>query len=399
MDSNDLEQERGITILSKCTSVIHGDHKLNIVDTPGHQDFGGEVERIMTMVDGVCLVVCATEGPMPQTKFVLQKALQRGIKPIVVINKVDRPTSRVEEVENEVFDLFCNLEANDEQLEYPVIYAAAKDGWAINTLDESKKREGVSDLLDQMIAHIDNPKLDTQGDLKMLISQTESNQYFGKMLIGRIISGSVTVGDRVQAVDQEGAVVEQAKIMRIQKRFGMNDIDLKSAYAGDIVSISGVPGTVGHTINNQGKNHVVPSIPIDPPMLSLTVTYNDSPLKGNDGDKITIAQIRERLEKESEDDVSLRVKKDIVKSEKCVISGRGDLHLGVLIEKMRREGFEMAITPPQVVTKEDEKTGETLEPFEEVKIDCDLEYVSNIVDVLNNRKGVMMDVQEQADGR
>jgi GTP-binding protein len=197
MDSNDLEQERGITILSKCTSVIHGDYRLNIVDTPGHQDFGGEVERIMSMVDGVCLVVCATEGPMPQTKFVLQKALQRGIKPIVVINKVDRPSSRVDEVENEIFDLFCNLEANDEQLEYPVIYAAAKNGWALNSLDEKRSREGVSDLLDTMVQHINAPQVDVDGELKMLINQTESNKYFGKMLIGKIASGKITLKDMI----------------------------------------------------------------------------------------------------------------------------------------------------------------------------------------------------------
>lgn len=214
MDSNDLEQERGITILSKCTSVIHGDHKLNIVDTPGHQDFGGEVERIMTMVDGVCLVVCATEGPMPQTKFVLQKALQRGLKPIVVINKVDRPTSRVGEVENEIFDLFCNLEANDDQLEYPVVYAAAKNGWAVNSLEDGD-RTNVTDLLDKIIEAIPAPSLDPKGDLKMLVTQTESNQYFGKMLIGRIASGSLNVGDKIVAVNQDGEVDSQAKVVRI----------------------------------------------------------------------------------------------------------------------------------------------------------------------------------------
>ena len=251
MDSNDLEQERGITILSKCTSVIHGDHKLNIVDTPGHQDFGGEVERIMTMVDGVCLVVCATEGPMPQTKFVLKKALQRGLKPIVVINKVDRPTSRVAEVENEIFDLFCNLEADDDQLEYPVVYAAAKNGWAVNSMDSEKV--GVKDLLDTVVNAIPAPGMDPKGDFKMLVTQTESNQYFGKMLIGRIASGSIAVGDKLNAVNQEGEVESQAKVMRIQKRFGMIDLDLKHAFAGDIVSVAGVTnGTVGHTLNQPG---------------------------------------------------------------------------------------------------------------------------------------------------
>ena len=224
MDSNDLEKERGITILAKCTSIIHGDHKLNIVDTPGHQDFGGEVERIMSMVDGVCLVVCATEGPMPQTKFVLKKALQRGLKPIVVINKVDRPTSRVPEVENEIFDLFCNLEANDDQLDYPVIYAAAKNGWAVNSMD--KPKDSVKDLLDVVIKAIPPPNLNPDGDLKMLITQTSSNQYFGKMLIGRISSGSISIGDKIAAVKQDGEVESTAKVVRIQKRFGMLDMDL-----------------------------------------------------------------------------------------------------------------------------------------------------------------------------
>ena len=213
MDSNDLEQERGITILSKSTSVIHGDHRLNIVDTPGHQDFGGEVERIMTMVDGVCLVVCATEGPMPQTKFVLKKALESGLKPIVVINKVDRPTSRVAEVENEIFDLFCNLEADDDQLEYSVIYAAAKNGWAVSSLDQ--KKEGVKDLLETIVSDIPAPKLDPKDNLKMLVTQTESNQYFGKMLIGRVASGSISIGDKISAISQDGQIDTQAKVMRI----------------------------------------------------------------------------------------------------------------------------------------------------------------------------------------
>jgi len=333
---------------------------------------------------------------MPQTKFVLKKALAAGVKPIVVINKVDRPSSRVSEVENEIFDLFCNLEANDTQLEYPVIYAAAKNGWAINSLD--KKREGVKDLLDTIVKAIPAPNLDPTGDLKMLVTQTESNQYFGKMLIGRIASGSISVGDKINAVNQNGEVETQSKVLRIQKRFGVVDVELKQAFAGDIVSIGGIQGTVGHTLNNMGNAHVIPSIPIDPPMLSFTVTFNNSPLKGTEGDKLTIAQIRERLLKESEDDVSLRVAKDNKSSEYVMISGRGDLHLGVLIERMRREGFEMAITPPEVICKTNEK-GEKLEPFEELKIEVDLEYVSDIVENLNNRKGILLNAEEMKDGK
>lgn len=396
MDSNALEQERGITILAKCTSVLYGKYRLNIVDTPGHQDFGGEVERIMTMVDGVVLVVCATEGPMPQTKFVLQKALSRGIKPIVVINKVDRPSSRVSEVENEILDLFCNLNADDDQLDYPVIYAAAKMGWAVNNVDESvRPRVGVNDLLDAIVNKIPHPKVDQDAELKMLINQTESNKYFGKMLIGRIQQGRLNVGDKLQTVGQDGEIVEQSKILKITKKFGVHELDLQTAYAGDIVSIAGfVNGTVGHTINNIGHSHVIPAIPIDPPTLSLTVTYNDSPLKGIDGDKLTISQIKERLVKESQDDVALKVDAEGTTLDSIIVSGRGDLHLGVLLEKMRREGYEMAVSPPAVLTKIDEKTGNLLEPFESVEIDTDLMHVANIVENLNNRKGVLLNATE-----
>lgn len=248
MDSNDLERERGITILSKCTSVIHNDMKFNIVDTPGHQDFGGEVERIMTMVDGVCLVVCATEGPMPQTKFVLQKALNRGLKPIVVINKVDRPSSRVEEVESEIFDLFCNLDASDDQLEYPTVYAAAKEGWAVSNLESEK--EGVKDLLDVIAQYVPSPDVKIEDDFRMLITQTESNQYFGRHLIGRIASGSVKLQDKMCTVNQDGSHHENSKIMRIVKKFGMQEFEMKEAFAGDIVSIAGFNNsTVGNVIN------------------------------------------------------------------------------------------------------------------------------------------------------
>lgn len=345
MDSNAIEKERGITILSKCTSVIYKDFKLNIVDTPGHQDFGGEVERIMQMVDGVCLVVCATEGPMPQTKFVLKKALSHKLKPIVVINKVDRESARVDEVENEIFDLFCLLDANDDQLDYPLVYASARNGWAVS--DRSKAKVDVKDLFEAIVGHIPSPKVDINGDLKMLVSQTESNKYFGKMLIGRVTQGQLSVGDKIAAIDNNAQAVEQSKVIKIIKKFGMNQVELNTAYAGDIVSVAGLQtGTVGHTVNHHGKFQVIPSIPIDPPMISLSVTYNDSPLKGTEGDKCTINLIRERIMREAEDDVSLRVNLASIGGDRVEISGRGDLHLGILIEKMRREGFELAVTPP-----------------------------------------------------
>eukprot|EP00347_Sterkiella_histriomuscorum_P012488 403368384 len=399
MDSNDIEKERGITILAKCTSVVHKDFKLNIVDTPGHQDFGGEVERIMTMVDGVCLVVCATEGPMPQTKFVLKKALSHGLKPIVVINKVDRDSARVQEVENEIFDLFCLLEATDEQLDYPVIYASARSGWAVNNM--TKKRENVKDLFESIVSYIPHPKVDQQGELKMLITQTESNRYFGRMLIGRIHQGQMTLGDKISAVDSTGKIVETSKVIKIIKKFGMNQVELNTAFAGDIVSVAGfMNGTVNHTVNAAGKTHVIPSTPIDPPMIKLQVTFNDSPLKGQEGDKCTINQIRERILKEAEDDVSLRVSTFVVGGERVEIAGRGDLHLGVLIEKMRREGFELAVTPPEVVMQPDPKDPKKqLEPYEEVQIDTDLEYVSLLIDKINGRKGILLSADDQPDGR
>ena len=400
MDSNAIEKERGITIMSKCTSVIYKDFKLNIVDTPGHQDFGGEVERIMSMVDGVCLVVCATEGPMPQTKFVLKKALSHGLKPIVVINKVDRDSARVEDVENEIFDLFCQLEANDEQLEYPLIYASARNGWAIKDR-KNTVRENVEDLFQSIVAHVPPPPVDQHSELKMLISQTESNKYFGKMLIGRIQSGRLKVGDKVHAVDSNGQSIETGKIIKIIKKFGMAHVELEQGFAGDIVSIAGLAnGTVNHTINTPGKFNIIPSNPIDPPMISLQITYNDSPLKGTEGDKCTINLIRERIMREAEDDVSLKVNQATVGADRIEISGRGDLHLGVLIEKMRREGFELAVTPPQVIMQQDPKDPKKFrEPFEEVTIDTDMEYLPMIIERLNGRKGILLSAEDQPDGR
>jgi GTP-binding protein len=396
MDSNQLEQEKGITILSKCTGVTYNGYKINIVDTPGHSDFGGEVERIMSMVDGVALVVCAVEGPMPQTKFVLNKALKQKLKPMVVINKVDRPGARVKEVENEIFDLFCSLDCNDELLDYPLFYASAKGGWATRNMEGEK--QDITTILQSVIDHIPPPKVDVSSNFSMLVSQTESNTYFGKMLIGRINSGVAKVGDKIVAIDPQGNLVESNKIFKIIRRYGMSQIEMAKAVAGDIVSIAGFTNaTVTHTLNEQGKNVVIPSISIDPPMLSIDLSVNTSPLVGKEGTKYTSSQIRERLVRESENDVALKINfgdKTTSKSDSSFeIQGRGDLHLGVLIEKMRREGFEMSVTPPKVVLKNDAKKG-VMEPIEILTIEAGHDHSAAIMENVTNRRGTLVTCEE-----
>jgi GTP-binding protein len=396
MDSNELEQERGITILSKCTGISYKGSKINIVDTPGHQDFGGEVERIMNMVDGVILVVCAAEGPMPQTRYVLKKALARGLKPIVVINKVDRDSARVVDVENDILDLFCSLNATEEQLNYSLLYASARNGWAVKSMSDEKSH--VMALLDTIVKDIPPPQVDVEKDFSMLVSQTESNQYFGKMLIGRIHSGKVSVGDRIQTIDQKGVVAQVNKVHKIIRRFGVHQIELQTAVAGDIVSIAGFDkSTVTHTLNSLNNNTIIPSIPIDPPMISMAIKPNDSPFHGKEGDKYTYLQLKERLLRECENDVSLRVDLDPRQKDTIFAFGRGDLHLGVLVEKMRREGFEMALTPPQVIFKEE--NGKKLEPIEEVTLEIDLNLVNILLDSIQSRKGVLISSEETSDGK
>jgi len=398
MDSNQLEQEKGITILSKCTGVTYKGYKINIVDTPGHADFGGEVERIMSMVDGVVLVVCAVEGPMPQTKFVLNKALKQGIKPIVVINKVDRPGARVKEVENEVFDLFCSLDCRDDLLDYPLFHASARDAWASRGLGEEKK--DITCIFESVVEHIAPPKVDVGTEFSMLVSQTESNTYFGKMLIGRINSGSVKVGDKIFSVDAKGEVAEVNKVFKIIRRYGMSQIEMPKAVAGDIVSIAGFTNaTVTHTLNEYGKTTVLPSIPIDPPMLSIDIAVNNSPLAGKEGTKITSSAIKDKLTKEAENDVALRVSfggdanaKSSKGDSAFEVQGRGDLHLGVMIERMRREGFEMAITPPKVVFQTVGK--KVTEPIEVLSIEVGHHYSASIIEKVTNRKGSLVACDE-----
>lgn len=402
MDSNELEQERGITILSKCTSIAYNGLKINIVDTPGHQDFGGEVERIMNMVDSVCLVVCATEGPMPQTRYVLQKALRRGLRPIVVINKSDRESSRLQEVEHEIFDLFISLDATDEQMEYEIIYASAKNGWASKTppsKSNNKPNDNIFPLLELISENIKPPQVDLNSELKILVSQIESNQFFGKMLIGRINSGIIKVGQKVCAINQEGKEVDEGKVFKLIKRYGTQQIEMLEAGAGDIVSIAGFSkATVTDTINHEGKSNIIPSLPIDPPMITVMIQANDSPYYGKEGDKFTYLQLKERLIKEAENDVSMRVEFDQVKKDIIKIFGRGDLHLGVIIEKLRREGFEMSLYPPQVIFQIDEK-GKKLEPIEIVTVEFDDNFLNTLIEMLMSRYGEIINTKELGHGK
>lgn len=388
MDSNTLERERGITILAKSTSIIYDNPKdntqyqINLVDTPGHADFGAEVERIMSMVDGVCLVVDASDGPMTQTKFVLNKALRRGIRPIVVINKIDRPSARLGEVEDEIFETFINLEANDDQIEYPVLYASGKAGYA-NL--ESDKREGdMNPLLQTICEHIKPPQVDETAPFSMLVTQIESDAFFGKCLIGRVQSGTVKPGDSVKALDEDGKVIENTKILKILRRRGMNRFVIDEAVAGDIVSVAGfAQATVNSTLCAPEINEIIPSIPIDPPTLSMTFQVNDSPLQGQEGSAMTSNALRQRLQKEAENNVAIRVSEGQSK-ELTLVKARGELQLSIIIETMRREGCELAVSPPQVVFDLDEN-GELVEPVEEVVIDCDETNSGTVIEKMAKR--------------
>jgi GTP-binding protein len=403
MDSNTLERERGITILAKNTSIIYNrpdapeeKFQVNIVDTPGHADFGGEVERIMTMVDGVCLIVDATEGPMAQTKFVLRKALAQGLRPIVVINKVDRPSARVGEVENEIFDLFVALDASDEQLEYPVLYASGRAGWA--TRSDAEHGTDMHPLFDAILSHIEPPKVDRSAPFKMLVTQIESDNYFGKCLIGRITAGSVRPGDAIKALDEEGKDLEATKVLKVLRRRGMNRFIVEEAHAGDIISLAGFDtATVNSTLCHPSVTEHIPSIPIDPPTLSMTFVVNDSPLNGQEGTTLTSNALRLRLQREAENNVSIRLHPGASK-EQIEVHARGEMQLGVIIETMRREGSEMAVCPPQVVFDVDEN-GALLEPVEEVTLDVDEPMSGSCIEKLSKRGGEMKEFTAIGDGR
>ena len=396
MDSNDLERERGITILAKATSILWNDTRINIVDTPGHADFGGEVERILHMVDGALVLVDAAEGPLPQTKFVVAKALKLGLKPIVVINKVDRPDARATEVANEVFDLFAALDATDEQLDFPILYGSAKLGWMADSLEGSQE-DGMKPLFDLVLRHVPAPTVE-DGPFRLLGTILESNPYLGRVVTGRIFSGSVKPNQPAKVLDANGNVVEQGRISKVLAFRGLERVALDEAVAGDIVSIAGLPeATVAHTICAPEVMEPLPAQPIDPPTLAMTFRVNDSPLAGTEGSKVTSRMIRDRLLREAEGNVALRVSESDDK-DAMEVAGRGELQLGILIETMRREGFELSVSRPKVLIRRNE-AGELEEPIEEVVIDVDEEHSGVVVQKMSERKADMIEMKPSGGGR
>ena len=398
MDSNDIERERGITILAKCTSVEWKGTRINIVDTPGHADFGGEVERILSMVDGVCLLVDAAEGPMPQTKFVCSKALALGLKPIVVLNKVDKPAAEPDWALDQVFDLFANLGANDEQLDFPHVYASGIGGWADNVLDGP--RENLDALFDLIVDHVKTPKQVAHVDepFQMLATTLGADPFIGRILTGRIESGRVKVGDAVKALSRNGDRIEQFRVTKILAFRGLQQQAIDEAEAGDIVSLAGMTkATVADTLCALDVDKALDAQPIDPPTISVTFAINDSPLAGKDGSKVQSRVIRERLMKEAETNVAIRVE-DTPGGDAFVVSGRGELQMGVLIENMRREGCELSISRPRVIFREE--GGQRMEPIEEVIVDVDDEYSGVVIEKLTgNRKGDLVEMRPAGVGK
>jgi GTP-binding protein len=401
MDSNDLERERGITILAKVTSIQWRDTRINIVDTPGHADFGGEVERILNMVDGVLVLVDAAEGPLPQTKFVVSKALKIGLKPIVVINKVDRSDARPTVVVNEVFDLFAALDASEEQLDFPILYGSAKEGWMAASPERPKdlgpKALGMAPLFDLVTRHVKAPTVE-EGPFRMLGTILEANPYLGRIVTGRIRSGSVKPNQMVKVLDREGHLIEEGRVTKVLAFRGLDRTGVEEASAGDIVALAGLPeATVAHTICAPEVTFPLPAQPIDPPTLAMTFRINDSPLAGTEGDKVQSRVIRERLLREAEGNVALRISESSEK-DSMEVAGRGELQLGILIETMRREGFEISVSRPKVLLERDAK-GELMEPIEEVVIDVDEEHTGVVVQKLSERKGEMKEMRPSGGGR
>jgi len=397
MDSNDLERERGITILAKVTSVVWKDTRINIVDTPGHADFGGEVERILSMVDGVVILCDAAEGPLPQTKFVSGKALKMGLKPIVVINKVDRPDARPDAVHEEVFDLFAALDATDEQLDFPILYASGRQGWASKTLDG--ERTDMAPLFDLICDYVPSPKVDKEKPFSMLVTLIENNPFLGRLVTGRIVSGTVKTNQAVKALDLESKHVENSRITKIMAFRGIQRVPLDEASAGDIISLAGMTNaTVSNTVCDAAVTEALPSQPIDPPTISMSFAVNNGPFAGKEGTKVTSRMIRERLEREAETNVAMKIK-DGQTADLFEVFGRGELQMSVLIETMRREGFELLIGRPRVLYKMDEKTGEKLEPIEEVLVDVDQAYSGQVVQKMAIRKGEMTSMLPSGAGK
>jgi GTP-binding protein len=396
LDSNDLERERGITILAKVTSILWQDTRINIVDTPGHADFGGEVERILNMVDGALVLVDAAEGPLPQTKFVVSKALKVGLKPIVIINKVDRSDARPATVVNEVFDLFAALDASEEQLDFPILYGSAKQGWMAAAAEGPKDR-GMAALFNLVIEHVAPPKVE-EGPFRMLGTILEANPYLGRIVTGRITSGTVSSNQIVKVIDRNGKQIEEGRVTKVLAFRGLDRTGVEEASAGDIVAIAGLPqATVSHTICVPEVTQALPAQPMDPPTLAMTFRINDSPLAGTEGDKVQSRVIRERLLREAEGNVALRVSESTEK-DSMEVAGRGELQLGILIETMRREGFELSVSRPKVLLERDAR-GELMEPIEEVVIDVDQEHTGIVVEKLSNRKGEMVEMRPSGGGR
>ena len=401
LDSNELERERGITILAKCTSVEWQDVRINIVDTPGHADFGGEVERILSMVDGVLVLVDAAEGPLPQTKFVVAKALRRGLRPIVVINKVDRPDARPEAVHNEIFDLFALLDANEAQLDFPTLFASGREGWAVRDLAglEDGRGRDLAPLFELIIAHVPPPAADPDAPFSMLATTLDYDPYLGRVLIGLIHSGVVRINMPVKSLARDGRVIEQARLTKLLAFRGLDRRPIEEAQAGDIIAIAGLAQTtVADTICAPEVTEALPADPIDPPTLAMTFSVNDSPLAGRDGSKVTSRVIAERLHREAEGNVAIRVSESAEK-DAVEVAGRGELQLGVLIETMRREGFELSISRPRVLFRTDPKTGQRQEPVEEVIVDVDEEFSGIVVDKMSRRKAELQEMRPSGGGK
>ena len=400
MDSGDLEKERGITILAKCTSVEWDSAdgattRINIVDTPGHADFGAEVERILSMVDGVILLVDAAEGAMPQTKFVTGKALALGLKPIVVVNKIDRPDGRPQEVLDEVFDLFVSLDANDEQLDFPVLYASGRDGYASEDQDA---REGkLAPLFNKIIEHVPAPDLETSGPFTFLATLLDRDNFMGRVLTGRVQSGTLKVNDPIHAIDMDGNVVEVGRATKLMSFDGLERVPVESAQAGDIIALAGLEkATVANTISDPSVKEPIEAQPIDPPTLAMRFAVNDSPLAGREGDKVTSRMIRDRLLREAETNVAIRITESDDK-DSFEVAGRGELQLGVLIETMRREGFELGISRPKVLFREED--GQRMEPYETVVIDVDDEHSGTVVEKMQKRKAELAEMRPSGQGK
>ena len=397
MDSNDQEKERGITILAKCTAVHYEGYKINIIDTPGHADFGGEVERVLSMVDGVVLLVDAAEGPMPQTKFVLSKALKLGLRPIVVINKIDRHDERHDEVLNEIFDLFCSLDADEKQLDFPVLYASGRNGWCVNEIEDERK--DLKPLFNKVIEHVPEPSVDESAEFKMLATMLSADKFLGRFLIGKVYSGKAKVNQMVKALNLNNQKVEEFRLSKLFTHLGVQKIPADEIIAGDIVTIAGMTkATVSDTICDVSSEIGVQSTPIDPPTMSITLSVNDSPFAGQEGDKVTSRLIRDRLWREAESNVAIKVRDVGSGGESFELGGRGELQLGVLVETMRREGFELIVSRPKVLFKRAEDKS-ILEPIEEVTIDVDDEFSGIVIEKLNMRKGDMQDMRQSGHGK